>query len=300
MQKLALLFLLSLTTLSCSLFEKKFTIVFTHNTNGWLEDCSCVTGNKYGGLARRASVFNSISQNDENAIYLDAGDVISNDARDIKRDETIVRIMNFLRYDAIGFGDQEMIQGADFYYDYFSYLPMISSNVTGAGRAAKVLNRKDTKIAIVSLLNPYMTGFLPDSIRKDLEVLDPYSVLDTLLGEFHRKKIENIILLSHMGWESDIKIAEKYPQLSLIISGHDQSAYDSLKVVNGTPIVQNGPEGERVSLLEGYFSNGKFNINHFNRIILNDKILSDSLVFSEIEHYKQSVDSVTTPVGRKK
>lgn len=285
---------------SCSLFEKKFTIVFTHNTNGWLEDCGCATGTKYGGLARRASVFNSIANNDEHAIFLDAGDVISADNRNKLRDEYVVRIMNFLRYDAIGFGDQELTQGTDFYYDYFSYLPMISSNVSGAGRAAKVLNRKDTKIAVVSLLNPYMTGFISDSIRKEIEVLDPEAVLDTLLSAFKQKEIKNVVLLSHMGWDADKKLAEKYPQLSLIISGHDQSPKDSMVVVNDTPIVQNGPEGERVSMLEGYFSDGKFVVQHFNRIILDDKILPDSVVYSEIKHFKVENDSLQNLTGQKK
>jgi len=284
---------------SCSLFQKKFTIVFTHNTNGWFEDCGCAHGNKYGGLQRRAAVFNSVANNDEEALFFDSGDVISTDSRNSERDLFVIRMMKYLRYDAIGVGDQEFIHGMGFYKKSFRMLPMISSNVTSAGLSAKVLKRKDEQIAVISLFNPYLLGFLPDSIRSEIEVLPPNEVLEVLLKQFKEKNIENIVLLSNMSWEEDKKLAEKYPQLSLILSGHDQSLQDSMIVVNGTPIIQNGPDGERVSILEGYFSGGKYEVNHFNRIILNDQILPDSLVTAEIKLFKENHSDSAIAANRK-
>ncbi len=293
MKKLIFVLICIISLSSCSLFQKKFTIVFTHNTNGWFEDCGCAQGNKYGGLQRRASVFRSVADNDEEALFFDSGDIISTDARNSERDLFVIRMMKYLQYDAVGVGDQEFIHGMDFYKKSFRMLPMISSNVSNAGLSAKVLKRKDEQIAVLSLFNPYMLGFLPDSIRKEIEVLPPDAVLETLLKQFEEKNIKNIVLLSHMSWEEDKKLAEKYPQLSLILSAHDQSLQDSMIVVNGTPIIQNGPDGERVSILEGYFSGGKYEVNHFNRIILDDKILPDSLVTAEIKGFKESHSDTT-------
>ncbi|MCK6600221.1 MAG: hypothetical protein L6Q77_00210 [Bacteroidetes bacterium] len=287
----SLILLLSLIFItSCSWFEPKVTVVFTHNTNGFLEDCGC-SGHKWGGLHRRAAVFSTVAENDPEAFYLDAGDVISTYYRFPLKDQYVAEIMKRLRYDAIGFGDQELINGIRFYDTWIKNLPMVSSNLVGMGESGKVLKKRGVRAAVISLVNPEFLLNLPDSLHPFLDLIPPKIVLRQLISNFQKEEIRNIILLSQLGLDKDKELAEEFPELSLIISGHDQDPRDSLWVVNGTPIVQAGPDGERVGLMEGKFLEGKFVISTFRRLLLDSTVLADSLIYAKIRRYHAETDS---------
>jgi len=288
-RSLILLFSLIFIT-SCSWFEPKVTVVFTHNTNGFLEDCGC-SGHKWGGLHRRAAVFSTVAENDPEAFYLDAGDIISTYHRFPLKDQYVAEIMKRLRYDAIGFGDQELINGIRFYDTWIKNLPMVSSNLVGMGESGKVLKKRGVRAAVISLVNPDFLMTLPDSLHPFLDLIPPKIVLRQLISNFQKEEIRNIILLSQLGLDKDKELAEEFPELSLIISGHDQDPRDSLWVVNGTPIVQAGPDGERVGLMEGKFLEGKFVISTFRRLLLDSTVLADSLIYAKIRRYHAETDS---------
>lgn len=299
MKKISLLLAVSLLMVQgCSWFEPSITIVFTHNTNGFLEDCGC-SGHKYGGLHRRSAVFTTVAENDPEALYLDAGDVISTYSRFPLKDQYVTEIMKRLRYTAIGVGDQEFVNGFQFYEDHFKGLPMISSNLPDAGKSGEIIKRKNVQIAIISLLNPAFTTSLADSIQFSLDIIPPKIVLKQLIEKFKLENIPNIVLLSQLGLEKDKELAAEFPELSLIISGHDQDPKDSLWVVNETPIVQAGPDGERVGILEGKFLSGKYVIKQFNRILLDSTILADSLIYAKIRRYHAETDSTFGQVETK-
>lgn len=276
---------------ACDWFTPSHTIVFTHNTNGYLEDCGC-SGHKNGGLHRRMAIFATASVADRDAIYLDGGDVLSTYYRFPLRDKYVAEIMMMLQYDAIGVGEQDLINGLGFYDRWMAPLPMTSANLTNLGKSARVIKRKGEQVAIISLIDPQLLDILPDSTRSQLIVADPSTILAAVLAELEKKEIRNVILLSHLGLFQDKQMAEQFPQLSLIISAHDQDVRDSLWVVNETPIVQNGPDGERVGVLEGKFIDGKFRMDHFNRILLDSTIYGDSLVWAKINKYYAETDSV--------
>lgn len=283
--KYILLSFFLLLTIGCSLFQKKHTIAFTHNSNGHLLACECSIDGS-GGLDRRMTVFDAVRKADSEAIFLDAGDLFSTTNRFPIKDYHVSVITDVMSYDAIALGDQDFIHGLTWLNDNKRSLPFISGNIFGFWKSAKVIKRKNEHIAIISLIEPNFLSTLPDSTIDALSPIPPEAILPNLLAQFDSLKVKNIILLSHLGWENDLRLAETYPQLSLIISGHDQDPRDSLKVVNKTPIVQTGPDGERVGLLSGYFSEGKFVIKDYSRLVLNKEVKADSLIYHRSKRYE--------------
>ena len=50
-------------------------VVYSHNTNGVLENCNC-PDRSYGALEKRAAIVDSIRKSEKNVLLLDTGDIL--------------------------------------------------------------------------------------------------------------------------------------------------------------------------------------------------------------------------------
>ena len=75
--------------------------------------------------------------------------------------------------------------------------------------------------------------------------------------EWLSKQCDATILLSHLGYPDDIKIAEKFPWLDLIIGGHTHTQLKGDEVKNGVLITQNRNKLHRVTYITLTVEDGK-------------------------------------------
>ena len=75
--------------------------------------------------------------------------------------------------------------------------------------------------------------------------------------EWLSKECDATILLSHLGYPDDIKIAEQLPWFDLIIGGHTHTQLKGNEVVNGVLITQNKNKLNRVTYITLTVENGK-------------------------------------------
>ena len=75
--------------------------------------------------------------------------------------------------------------------------------------------------------------------------------------EWLSKQCDATILLSHLGYPDDIKIAEKFPWLDLIIGGHTHTQLKGDEVKNGILITQNRNKLHRVTYITLTVEDGK-------------------------------------------
>ena len=72
----------------------------------------------------------------------------------------------------------------------------------------------------------------------DIKFMDPLETIQKY--QFLREKCDVILLLSHLGFETDVKFSAELPWLDIIIGGHSHTQLDGGEMHNGILITQNG------------------------------------------------------------
>ena len=110
LNKLTLFFIYALTL--TNLFSQRNTlyVIHTNNTNGALENCYC-PDNPFGSVEKRSIYVRDFIKKNPNTILLDAGDFVTMSQQTLK-DSLIAEAYGLLPYDAILYGDQELVLDA--------------------------------------------------------------------------------------------------------------------------------------------------------------------------------------------
>ena len=72
----------------------------------------------------------------------------------------------------------------------------------------------------------------------DIKFMDPLETIHKY--QFLREKCDVILLLSHLGFETDVKFSAELPWVDIIIGGHSHTQLDGGEMHNGILITQNG------------------------------------------------------------
>ncbi|MCR4288932.1 MAG: hypothetical protein NUV86_01540 [Candidatus Scalindua sp.] len=228
-------------------------VVFTGEENGYLEPCGC-SEVQLGGLSKRHTLINHLREKDGNWILLSLGDLPGKVGRqDEIKMETALEALDLMGYVAHNIGEKDLNMGVDLlgYLSQISNVDFISSNMDFTTQVLKIkpyvikeIKTKGTtlKVGILGIVSPRLI----ENTYHGMEVMDPVLSLKPLLSDL-RDKTDILILLSHAEMEESIKIAEVYPELDLIISGHLVDRPDLyLKKVNNTYVIPVGEKGKYV------------------------------------------------------
>ena len=229
-------------------------VLFTGEENGYLEPCGC-SEVQLGGFLKRHTLINHLRKNDENWILLSLGDLPDKVGRqDEIKMETALDALGRMGYVAHNIGEKDLNMGIDLlgYLSQISNVDFISSNIVDlTTQVLKIkpyiikeikTNEATLTVGILGIVSP---GLI-ENISQDIEVKDPVLSLEPLLNDL-QDKTDILILLSHAEMEESLKIAEVYPELDLIISGHLVDRPDLyLKKVNNTYVIPVGEKGKYV------------------------------------------------------
>ncbi|KHE93016.1 MAG: hypothetical protein K8F52_02930 [Candidatus Scalindua rubra] len=231
-------------------------VVFTGEENGYLEPCGC-SEVQLGGLPKRHTLINHLMEKDGNLILLSLGDLPGKVGRqDEIKMETALEALGLMGYVAHNIGEKDLNMGVDLlgYLSQISNVDFISSNMDFTTQALKIkpyvikeIKTKETtlKVGVLGIVSP---GLIENTYH-GMEVMDPVLSLKPLLSDL-RDKTDILILLSHAEMEESIEIAEVYPELDLIISGHLVDRPDLyLKKVNNTYVIPVGEKGKYVGTI---------------------------------------------------
>ena len=229
-------------------------IVFTGEENGYLEPCGC-SEVQLGGFPKRHTLINHLMEKDKNVILLSLGDLTGKVGRqDEIKMETALDALDRMGYVAHNIGENDLNMGIDLlgYLSQISNIDFISSNIVDLTTQVlkikpyiiKEIKTKETtlKVGILGIVSPELI----ESAYQDVKVVDPVLALKPLLSDLY-DKTDILILLSHAEMEESIMIAEVYPELDLIISGHLVDRPDLyIKKVNNTYVIPVGEKGKYV------------------------------------------------------
>lgn len=160
-----------------------------------------------------------------------------------------VKLLNEVKYDLATIGNNEGItlNYHDLYrlYDKATFKLICAnleslkgSNPDWLGKTSVLTSPSGVKIGLIGLTAPFnsfynLLGWQVDS---------PYEVLDKYLPEL-AGDCDIILLLSHLGIHDDQEIAERYPEIDVIIGGHTHHLLRDGELVNNTLLTAAGKHG---------------------------------------------------------
>jgi 2',3'-cyclic-nucleotide 2'-phosphodiesterase (5'-nucleotidase family) len=222
--------------------QTKITILHTNNLNSTLENCIC-PDHPFGSIEKIKPLVDEIRKKEKNVLLLDAGDILS-PFGDKHKDKTMLEALPYLKYDVITAGDQDFLNGMDFFKKSFikNKFPLISSNLSIGVPPYVVKKFGKIRLGIIGITSPIAFNFFPEDRRGEITVDDADKNIEKALKAL-KGKADIIILLSHSGLDEDKKFAAKYPEINLIVGGHSQNVLKEGERVCNTLITQAGGDG---------------------------------------------------------
>jgi 5'-nucleotidase len=113
------------------------------------------------------------------------------------------------------------------------------------------------------------------------------------------EKVDVVIALSHGGVVKDkdgrftvgedVDLATEVPDIDVVIGGHSHTELREAIIINGTPVVQAGKNGENLGELVLTLDDGEMAIESYQLHPIDDTIAGDPAINEEIEKLKQKV-----------
>jgi 5'-nucleotidase len=252
---------LTLGGLSMQSFNKKdtshITILHTNDVHSHVEPfpSSHYKNPNQGGMARRATLVESIRKENSNTLLLDAGDIFQGTPYfNFYGGELEFKLMSMLKYDAATIGNHDFDNSIDGLYEQLPHakFEFISSNydfkntvLDSHVKPYKVFVKDGIKIGVFGI-GIKLTGLVDPRMFKETGYLDPVEIaqdMSTILKE--EEHCDLVICLSHLGYHyksdkiDDLKLASKTKNIDLIIGGHTHTFLPK-------PTVTKNSEGENV------------------------------------------------------
>lgn len=200
-----------------------------------------------GGVARRASLIETIRATEKNVLLVDAGDIFQGTPYfNMYGGELEFKLMSLLKYDAATIGNHDFdngIEGLNKMLPHANF-PFLNvnydfSNTILNGKIApyKVIEKENVKIGIFGV-GVELNGLVDKKLYAETRYLNPIEKANETANHLkNNEKCHLIICLSHLGYEyktnkiSDLILAKETENIDLIIGGHTHTFLEKPTVV---------------------------------------------------------------------
>ena len=158
----------------------------------------------------------------------------------------MVTLMNHIGFDLSTFGNHEFDSGAAALRDYvnaaefeFVCANIFTTDTQGINvKPYKIFERNGVRIGVLGLVQVGESG-IPDAHPDKCQGMQFSSPFDTAACYKHlRAHCDVLIILSHLGFEDDLKLARMFPEADAIIGGHSHTRVEKGHIENGVLITQ--------------------------------------------------------------
>ena len=195
-----------------------------------------------------------ILRKEKPTIFLAAGDMIQGSTwANIFEGKSVIEVMNEMRFDAMVVGNHEFDFGQAVLKKRISQaaFPVLGANVEGMPTLKPyVIKEVDgVKIAVIGVVTEDAPVTTHPKNMVGLRVLPPIETVQKYVREL-RKNVDVIVVLSHIGFNVDLLLAEKVKGIDVIVGGHTHTRLDSYVPVGKTVIVQAWQHGLALGILD--------------------------------------------------
>ncbi|MDR2065224.1 MAG: bifunctional metallophosphatase/5'-nucleotidase [Prevotellaceae bacterium] len=221
--------------------ETKIIILSTNDMHAMIDN-----------YAKVAAYIDNVRGENKNVLLLSAGDMFSGNPVVDKYDDKgypMIEIMNKIGYDYGIFGNHEFDYGQDFLAKRIEQakFPLLCANMKVSEQARikqpepyAIFSLDGIEICILATIQVENTNgkLIPSTHPDRVKNIDFFQPVETALEyKYLRKKCDLFISLNHDGIDEDVILAQKMPELDIIIGGHSHTRVDGM-IENGVLISQ--------------------------------------------------------------
>lgn len=242
---------------------KKITILHSNDIHGSFEEIKDEeTGKMKEGLAQVAGYVDKVKSENPDTVYCIAGDVFQGSLIDSDfQGLSSMDILNLIDIDAMSLGNHELDYGIShmMFVARYADFPIVNANLLMKGnnkhlfKAYHLIDLSGFNILFIGLL----TSDIVDQTKAEglvgsfVNIEDSIKAIEIAKEDLKKKgkKADFIVLLTHIGYEADLELAEKLdPELGvdIIVGGHSHTYIDEPAVVNDILVVQAGKENTHI------------------------------------------------------
>jgi 2',3'-cyclic-nucleotide 2'-phosphodiesterase (5'-nucleotidase family) len=248
-----------------------------------------------------------VRDNAKDILVLDAGDLLfkkfshpvpENEVEMVtQKAQLIIESFNLMGYHAVGIGDDDLSLGKEFLLEISkkAHFPFLSSNLLDEASGKPLFQPylikeiNGLRIGIFSLLSPDVFLGPSDLRRKGLTVGTPIDVAQSMVKEL-QPKTDLIILLSHLGYQKDVELAQTIQGIHFIVGSHTGINLAYPPLIKNTLILQTAPKGMYAGRLDL--------ILHNNEPALYNAVTRRALE-NNLNNFKQRLNSSEAPEAEK-
>ncbi len=225
--------LLILLSLCLSSVTFSLDLIYTGNTQSYLEPCGCVQG-MLGGIARRPHTFPKGTE----YILFDSGNFIEiSDELDRTRNVYYAKSYPLMGYSAVGVSKSELGQSYSFLSGLELFDLLVASNVSDASGKSRFSEQKLVKgYTFISLVSP------------STKVHEDYVITDPLKKASEYADTKNLVLLSSLSSEELDAVLKLLKVKPLLVVANQ--ARGDFETVQGVPVSYPGDKGKFVRIFK--------------------------------------------------
>lgn len=234
---------------------RKFTILHSNDMHGdFLSEVRGEEGKLIGGLALLSGYLNKVRKEEDNVIFVIAGDMVQGSLIDAEyKGVSTIEIMNFLSPDVVTLGNHELDYGLPhlLFLEKMANFPIVNANlyIKQYGKRLMepyfIMTMAGFKILFIGVI----TEKVMDSLAQDqligtfVSTEDAAEEIGKICNAYKHNDIDLTVALTHIGFESDVELAKMLkPEwgVDMIIGGHSHTILEQPAKVNNILIAQAG------------------------------------------------------------
>ncbi len=258
-----------------------------------------------GGYARIATLINEVKQDKNHDVLLfDNGDTFHGTYPVVKsKGEVLVPILNELPFSAMtghwdfAYGPKQL----EHLVDQLNY-PFIANNCFKNDTnellfpAHLMIEKSGINIGVIGIASPTIDKLMPKHFSEGVYFTNGDENLSEQINELKNQGADIIVILSHLGFPQETKLAEEIDGIDIILSGHTHNRLTEPAIINDTLIIQSGSHGSHLGKLTVHFSGGKITDYQHDLIEVAETIIPDSkvntLIQNSLQAYKPELNKV--------
>jgi 5'-nucleotidase / UDP-sugar diphosphatase len=288
---------------------KKFTILHNNDIHG--DFLAEVTGKKegklIGGLALLSGYINKVRREEKNVLYVISGDMVQGSLIDAEyKGVSTMEIMNYLAPDVVALGNHEFDYGLPhlLFLEKLANFPIVNANLYIKKYHKRLMKPYEVvkKDGFDILFTGIITEKIMDALKMDKLVGSFVSLEEAshevgkICNAYKNDDIDLTILLTHIGYESDIELAKILkPEwgVDMIIGGHSHTILDKPTVINNILISQVGVGSDQIGRFDIVVDDETNSIINYNWQLIpitSDLVEPDRELEKYINTFKKDVD----------
>lgn len=310
---------------SAAVADTSMTILHTNDFHSRVEpiskyDSGCsaednAEGKCFGGYARMVTAVAEARKRNPDALLVDGGDQFQGSLfYTYYKGAVAAEIMNNLMYDGMTVGNHEFDDGPEVlrgFMDAVSF-PVLMSNADVSNEPAlanklmksTIVEKAGEKIGLIGL-TPENTSELA-SPGKNITFSDPVEAVRGEVAALTEAGINKIVVLSHSGYRTDLRVAEEVEGVDVIVGGHSNTLLSNTNeraagpyptMVGDTAVVQAYAYGKYLGELSIVFDDdGKIKTATGEPIVIDGSIAENADVVARVAELATPLDEIRNKV----